>query len=290
MKTKGIILTILSAVIYGITPAVGRLTYAMGSNGTTLAFYRYLFSLPLLLFVAVQKEHLRPTMKQIIEIGKISLGVSLTSVLLYSSYSYIGVGTATTIHFLYPLCISLAAAFFYHEKMEAPQILCLILCTAGIFGFLEKGGGTAGTGILLAAMSSLSFACYMLGFEHSVTSEMPLYTFTFIISVMVVLQIGIIGVLSGTLVLRLPAAAYGCSAAVGVAASVFATVFLQTGIRVLGAPISAVLSMFEPVTSLAVGYLILGEEMNGKKAAGCAAILCGITYLIFYNCFVSKKT
>lgn len=53
-KQKGIIFTMIATILFGITPAVGKLTYAMGNNGVQLAFLRHLFVLPLfslLLFI-----------------------------------------------------------------------------------------------------------------------------------------------------------------------------------------------------------------------------------------------
>ena len=50
MKTKGYFLTILSAVIFGFTPILAKITYSMGSNGITMAFFRHLFVIPILFF------------------------------------------------------------------------------------------------------------------------------------------------------------------------------------------------------------------------------------------------
>ena len=41
MKARGYFLTILSAVIFGFTPVLAKVTYSMGSNGITMAFFRH---------------------------------------------------------------------------------------------------------------------------------------------------------------------------------------------------------------------------------------------------------
>ena len=43
-KTKGILLTIASALLFGVTPVLASLTYDMGSNASTLTFYRNLMA------------------------------------------------------------------------------------------------------------------------------------------------------------------------------------------------------------------------------------------------------
>lgn len=51
MKERGYFLTILSAIIFGFTPILAKITYNMGSNGITLAFFRHLFVIPILFLI-----------------------------------------------------------------------------------------------------------------------------------------------------------------------------------------------------------------------------------------------
>ena len=50
-KRKVIIFTMIATILFGVTPAIGKMTYAMGNNGIQLAFLRHLFVLPLFLFI-----------------------------------------------------------------------------------------------------------------------------------------------------------------------------------------------------------------------------------------------
>ena len=52
-KRKGIIFTMIATILFGVTPAIGKMTYAMGNNGIQLAFLRHLFVLPLFLFIVL---------------------------------------------------------------------------------------------------------------------------------------------------------------------------------------------------------------------------------------------
>ena len=55
-KTKGILLTIASALLFGVTPVLASLTYDMGSNASTLTFYRNLMVVPVLIVVMLVKK------------------------------------------------------------------------------------------------------------------------------------------------------------------------------------------------------------------------------------------
>ena len=48
---KGIIFTAASAVIFGFTPILARISYDGGANGITMTFLRCLLSLPILFLI-----------------------------------------------------------------------------------------------------------------------------------------------------------------------------------------------------------------------------------------------
>lgn len=66
---------------------------------------------------------------------------------------------------------------------------------------------------------------------------------------------------------------------VAVSVSIGANAFLQVGIRYTGASTAAILSMFEPITSVVCGILILRESLSGTKLLGCSLILIAV-YLL----------
>ena len=142
-KYKGILFTILSATIFGFTPILGRITYDGGSNGITLTFLRSILALPVLYFLVRRRGlsiRVAPSeVKKILLTGVV--GSALTTILLYSSYTYISVGMATTLHFVYPLVISVACVVLFKEKMTPLKICALVLATAGIFFFADKSSG-----------------------------------------------------------------------------------------------------------------------------------------------------
>ena len=53
-------------------------------------------------------------------------GITLTALLLYNAYSYISLGTATTLHFLYPAFVALINYVFYKEHLAKSTVLVLL--------------------------------------------------------------------------------------------------------------------------------------------------------------------
>ena len=99
MKTKGIIFTIMSALLFGITPAIASCSYTLGSNAETLTFYRNLLVLPItIIIMLVQKTSFVIDFRQLINILVIGIfGKGITTLTLYASYDYIGISVATTL-------------------------------------------------------------------------------------------------------------------------------------------------------------------------------------------------
>lgn len=284
MKSKGYFLTILSAIIFGFTPILAKITYSMGSNGITMAFLRHLFVIPILfLIIKLQKVPYKITIHQLKNICLIGIvGNALTVAALYTSYSYIQVGSATVLHFLYPMFVSLICFFYYKGKLSKAVKICLVIASIGILFFIELGGSSF-LGLFLALFSGITFAYYMVGIEKLGLQTLNPYVLNFYFAIVISISLLLIGLISGQLNLELPIQAYGYSLLIAVLTSIIGIICLQQGVRYLGAATASILSMFEPVTSVIFGIFILHEQLTIAKAIGCLIILGAITGLILFN-------
>ena len=279
-KQKGIIFTMIATILFGVTPAVGKLTYAMGNNGVQLAFLRHLFVLPLFLMIVIyQGQSLRLNKSQCLDVFKVGFfGNTLTIVMLYSSYEYIGVGSATVLHFLYPLFVVCMNFILYHQKLNKQQLCCLALAIIGIFCFMDSSSSSL-IGALLAILSGVFFAYYMVGMDHSSIRYMSPYVFNFYLVLMNSVVIFILAFLLGRITI-LPVQAYILSGVVAILTSLVGVVLLQKGIYCLGASLTAILSTLEPITSIVVGVVWLNESLTLLKIIGCILVLLSTFILV----------
>lgn len=280
-KQKGIVFTVIATVIFGITPAIGKLSYALGNNGIQLSFLRHLIVLPLFFLIIVyRKESFRLTKQQTFDVVKVGLGSALTIVTLYSSYSFIGVGSATVLHFLYPLFVVLLNFFFYHQKLNMKQMLCLVIAIAGVFCFVDPSFDSM-IGFFLAVISGVFFAYYMVGMDHSTIRQLSPYVFNFYLVLLNVVFIFILALLTNSFH-AMPIEGYLLSGIVAILTSLIGVVLLQKGIYCLGASLTAILSTLEPMTSVVVGILFLNETMTFLKVIGCILVLIS-TFILVKN-------
>ena len=281
---------VVSAVLFGCMPLIARTAYANGSNAYMVSSSRYLTGslwMILFLFVKSKKEGsrftLRVTGKEFGVIAALSVLYGATALLLYLSYNYIDSGLATTLHFTYPVIIMLLSAFLFHAAIRRKEILCLILCAAGIFLLYSPGGNVRPAGILIAAASGLSYAGFSVLFEHSIVKKLPVLLSTFWFSVFSTVLIGIAAALTGNFTLKLPLIAHLIHILLGLVASALAAVFYQRSVQLCGSIRTSMLSTLEPVTSIAIGYFVFRELLTIRSVFGILCILGACILLVYKN-------
>lgn len=278
VRYLGFFFAAASAVFYGVQPALIRVTYDGGSNGITMTFLRSILALPFLLFlVRRQGETLKldpGDFRRVLILG--AGGSASTTILLYSSYAYIPTGVATTLHFIYPLLVTVGCVIFLREKLTAPKIFALILSTAGIACFMGRDASFHPTGLALALLSGVCYAFFAVYMSASGLKRYHHFKLTFYMCAVVGSCAGLFGAVTGQLTFDLTPEAWLFSLLVALCVGIAANSLFQLGIRYAGPSSTAILSTLEPITSVIVGCLLLGESMTGLKLVGCVCIFSGV--------------
>ena len=281
MKIKGILFTILSAVIFGFTPALASITYGLGNNSLSMTFYRNLFAIPFLfLILKYKKISLKVEKEEVKSIFILSLiGVSITTALLYSSYSYIGIGAATTLHFMYPIFVAIACKFNFKEKLGKGKVLSLILAFIGVALFMDTKSSGNISGALMALISGVTYAFYILWLDKKDLVKISPYKLSFYIVTFASLEMLLGNIFGGYIKVNLPLKAYILMIVCSVLASIVGIISFQIGVSIIGSTSAAIFSLFEPITSVISGVVLFNESLNISKLIGCLIIFVAITYL-----------
>lgn len=274
----GIFLVFFSAVVFGFTPVLANLSYAGGNNGINMSLLRGVISLPVILVLArFSAPSFRADRRQLLigfALGWLQFGCTL---MLYSSYSYIPLGIATTLHFLYPLFVMLWHVLRYRENPGKMKWLGLLLSLAGALLLVEMGeGGLSPLGMGLALLSGVVFAAYIILLQKEAERPMPLYHLMASATVSGSVLCIIVGGIAGRLTLALTPQAWLYAAMAAVLVSIGGSAVFQAGVRIVGDADAAVYSLLEPLTSIVFGLLLLGERFTLRKGVSCALILTGL--------------
>lgn len=281
MKIKGILFTILSAIIFGFTPALANITYKLGNNSLSMNFFRNLLAIPILFFILKHKKiSLRTEKKEVKNIFILSLiGVALTTALLYSSYSYIGVGAATTLHFMYPIFVAVTCKLFFKESLGKSKVLALIISLLGVLLFMDMKNGSNILGALMALISGITYAFYIVYLEKQELVKINPYKLSFYIVSFTSVEMIIGNILGRYIRFNLSLKVYVLMIIISLLTSVVAIILFQLGVSIIGATSAAIFSLFEPITSIISGLLLFNETLSIKKVLGCIVIFIAVSYL-----------
>lgn len=276
-KVKGIGATLLSAIYFGFVPLLMKTVYAGGGNSFTAAFLRFGLSIPVLFVVLkIKGTDLKITFREFMHFLIITVfGYAGTTLLVFNAYNYIPTGMTTTIHFLYPTFTVAGLMIFYREKIKASKIFCVVLCLIGIIMFYNGGEGQVSLlGILLALCSSMTYAFYtiFLGKSEALRDIEPMKRLFYMHIIGTVMML-VIGLISGNLDFHLTPLSWGVMALTANLSAFVGALLYQIGVKHIGSESAAMLSTFEPITSVVVGILVYSEPMTARIFIGCAAII-----------------
>ena len=276
---KGKVCLLLSAFIYGLAPMLSKIAYRGGANVMTLTFLRTFMMLPpLFVWMKMNRYSLKITASELIKIAALGIvGGTLTNVSLYLSYDYISTGLATTLHFIYPLMIIVVSALVYRERISKTQLLAAVLVTGGIFMFVNLNTRSDTLGVFLALMSGIFYSFYVVYMDYSGINKMDFVKLTFYLLIFMSAGTLIFGVWTGTLdFAAMDGEGWALSFIISLITTVLALPLFQLGVRYEGAPSAGIISAIEPITTLALGALFLGERMSLPQLLGGVIILAGV--------------
>ena len=288
---KGYIFAVLSAVIYGSMPLMSKYIYADGVNPFTLVFLRNVFSLiPLGLLACKQHKTLKIPIKSLPSIGLISvLGCSVTPILLFSSYQFIPSGTATVFHFAYPAVVMIAGILFLKQQIHIINIICLLLCIAGIGLFYTPGQPLNPAGSILALSSAVTFAAYVLLLSRFDNRNVSGFLFNFYITLVSSIASFLICLLTNTLSLPHTPVGWGLCVLFSLLVTTGAVVLFQQSTFLIGAERVSILSTLEPITSVIIGLFVFKEPLGMRMLFGTVLVISASILIVIFDKKATQK-
>lgn len=278
----------LTGVTYGLNPLFAMPLLAAGAAVQNVLFFRYAIATILLgLFIALSSAKgmtFRVSFRQLCLL--ITLGVLFTfsSLLLFMAYSYIPSGLATTLVFLYPAMVAVIMAFL--GKMPSWPVWASVGATF-IGVAIMTGAGTGQTlditGILLSVGSALAYSFFIViinrsraiaGVSNTVLTFYALLTGCLIFFIMALrddaaLTAGISGL-----------SAWCNLVGLAVFPTIVSTATLAVATRNIGATKASVMGVFEPITAIIVGAMVLGESLTTPVIAGITISVAAVVMMI----------
>lgn len=269
--------SILSAFLYGLNAFFAFHAYKGGSNPIAFTCLFSFFSMLIFMFLLLKKKTpILPKKGQTLWLVLDGMLGGFTTLFLFSAFERIATGIATVLHFTYPVYVAVAGIWVLKKKLTKGKGIALVLCLTGIIVTSDVSGTGSALGIAMALISGITYAGYILVMEKSDLQKTDYLWFSFYMVGIRGIGALLFGNITGRMVLSMTKTAWIMTVTHAVLTGVVANILFQCGMRYVGGATASLLSMFEPVTCVAVGIILLGETITPVKLFGCAMIMSGI--------------
>ena len=280
-RSKGFLCGIIAAVTYGLNPLFAKPLYKAGLTPDSVLFYRYLFGFSgLVLLVKLNGSPFRIKREELPWLLLNGIMMFLSSLFLFLSYEVMDVGIASTLLFVYPVMIALIMTLGFREKMSLVALASIVIALSGVAA-LCTGDNVSWRGIIYVILSALAYAVYIVCVKVSPLKNMASDTLT-----MYCLAIGTVGFIVrldfGCSIPAIPPTvlAWTCAVLLALLPTMVSLYATALAIRFVGATATGILGALEPLTGVAIGVLVFGEELTIRLGAGIVLILIGVILLI----------
>ena len=280
---RGLIYAVVSSATFGLVPLFAVPALQAGVPVNSVVFYRFAFSALLVgLVLLARRESFRIAKRQLPVIAGFAFLYAATSILLTQSYLYIPSGLATTLHFLYPVLVTILMVVLFKERLSVPVAVATLLALGGIYLLSGNNGSEVNpTGMALALTTVLTYASYIVGLNRSSIGRIDSLKLTFYI-----LSTGNLFFLANLLVrgeglAPIPSWKSGIDLfMLALVPTLISNLTLILAVKHIGSTTTAVLGCMEPLTAVVMGILFLGESCSPIQALGIGIILVAVTTVI----------
>ena len=285
-RIKGILYAAVSSSTFGLAPFFSLTLLLAGFSAFEVLSYRWgVATIALTLFGWCSGCSFRLEKKDFLVVLLLSLLRAVTSFSLLIAYQNIATGVASTIHFMYPLAVSLVMMYFFQEKKSLWVMFAVFMSLLGAAllssGELEAKNGDTIVGLVAACVSVFSYAGYIVGVRMTRAVRINSTVLTcYVMGLGTVLYF--IGALT-TSGLRLVADGYTWLIILGLAlpATAISNITLVRAIKYAGPTLTSILGAMEPLTAVVIGVFVFKELFTLNSAIGIILILLGVSVVIF---------
>ena len=162
---------------------------------------------------------------------------------------------------------------FLKAKLKVPQLLSVILCIVGIAMFYNPNDELNPMGSLYALLSGVTYATYVLSLYSLKKKNIPIFRLSLYVAS--ICSVVMLGVCALTKQLTIPHTVTGWLLTIffAFALNVGAVVLFQRGTFIVGGSRAAILSTFEPITSVVAGVVIFSETISAFTIAGTVFVI-----------------
>lgn len=276
VDARGLSAVLLGACLLGFAAMLVR--WSAPAGPLVIGFYRMAFALPLVVWMGWR--HHRPGA------GK-ARGWALLAGLCFSAdlwmwhtaLNHTSVANATLQVGLAPLWVAGISVMWMGTRLRKRFLLGLALALAGgmVLGLAKGARWGTGRGELLASLASLAYACFTLALGKARRDLTAPEALAWVV-VCCAACFGVLGLLKGESFGGFPLRTWLSLGALGFVIQVGAWWLIAWGLGHVSTSLGSVTLMVQPIATVGLGWLLLGEAVRPLQGGAILLVLAGITF------------
>jgi drug/metabolite transporter (DMT)-like permease len=290
----GLLLATAGAIAFSGKAIIVKLSYLYGVDAVTVIMYRMLFALPFFIAIGLWAERQaiareNPlTRRDVIDIvGLGFVGYYLSSYLDFLGLQYITASLERLILYLNPTLVVLLGWAVYKKPIHPIRMLAMAISYSGVLLVFSHELFLAGPNVALGSTlvfgSAVSYAVYLLYSGQLVQRIGSLRLVGWATSVACVCCIAQFVVLRPLSAADVPVEVLWLGVLNALACTVAPVLMVMMAIERIGAALTAQTGMIGPMSTIALGVLLLDEPLNIWIGAGTLLVVSGVFIVSKYG-------
>lgn len=284
-KFKGFLYGIVASSTFGLLPLFTLPVMGEGLTTFSILSYRMLFaSILVAVLMLIGRVSFATNLKELRWFAVLGFLYYGSAALLFQAYGGMASGLATTLHFMYPVSVTVIMALVYKQRPSLVTICAIILSLVGVALLCLRESSTGVSSLLSVFLVLLSGVCYAVYLVLVSTvkriNQQNSQKLTFYV-LMFSGAFFMLSTLQGGGLQIIPSASAGINLLLmATLPTLLSNLALVRSVKNIGSTLTSVLGAMEPLTAIIVGILVFDESLRGLMIVGIILILVSVSLIV----------
>jgi putative transmembrane protein len=284
-KFKGFLYGIVASSTFGLLPLFTLPVMGEGLTTFSILSYRMLFaSILVAVLMLIGRVSFATNLKELRWFAVLGFLYYGSAALLFQAYGGMASGLATTLHFMYPVSVTIIMALVYKQRPSVVTICAIILSLVGVALLCLRESSTGVSSLLsvfLVLFSGVCYAVYLVlvstvrRINQQNSQKLTFYVLMFSGAFFM------LSTLQGGGLQIIPSASAGINLLLmAILPTLLSNLALVRSVKNIGSTLTSVLGAMEPLTAILVGILVFDESLRGLMVVGIILILVSVSLIV----------
>ena len=274
----GALFIVFASACFAMVPFMAKSTYDEGANALGMLSSRFAMSAILmivlrLIFVRNTPWPRRQLLPDLLSLGFV--GLTICALAYFTAIRDIDTSLAIVIFYCNPVMVVLTSWLIYKKKPTKSIVYALIFTMVGVGITTGEIGSGSTRAIVLVLISSLAYVFYALGCSRSL-KHTDMFTGVTFVNIGAALGFNLVAFVSPVgLHADYPDTTKGwlIIVALAIVGTVFPTTTFFMGLTRIGTNMTSIFTTSEPVFGIAMGVLVLNEQLSLNSMIGATFVI-----------------